>query len=159
MYVVRAVRVHSYHAAIVLTTEIETWAKASDSKLERLVSYLNMTKEGGPTWEFYYCDGDLIEDVWFEEESDADHGSCLRTGRSFSGWLTTWRHGSYSNALVDFGRIGQKIAAISTAHSEPGAVKGSWTKSSAWEACTGAYCRWQGLGSNALRERSILGIF
>lgn len=142
LYVVRAVRVESFHAVIVIATEIESWDAASDSKLERLVSYMYETRERGPTWEFFFSDGCDPKDIWYEEESDADHGSCLRTGRSFSGWLTWFRHGSLSKGLVDFGCLRQKVAAISTAHSELGALKDSWTKSllpavGAWEQCLG----------------------
>lgn len=53
LYVVRADRVDSFHAAIVLATEVETWNRASDVKMERLISYMNMTKDKGPTWEFH----------------------------------------------------------------------------------------------------------
>lgn len=140
LYVVRAVRIDSYHAVIVIATEVESWDLASDAKLERLVSYMGDTSARGPTWEFYLSDGCSSNDIWNESESDADHGSCLRTGRSFSGWITLMRHGHKSWAMVDFGCVRQKVAAISTAHSELGACKDAYTKSvlpvaGAWEQC------------------------
>lgn len=137
---VRAVRVESYHAVIGIATEVEPWDMASDSKLERLISYMDSTKERGPTWEFHYSDGDSLADIWTEPESDADHGSCVRTGRSLSGWITMLRHGRLSKASVDFGCVRQKVAAIPTAQSEISATKDTWTMSvlafiGAWEQC------------------------
>lgn len=105
LYVVRAVRIESYHAVIVVATELETWDAASDVKMERLTSYMFATKNRGQTWEFHFSDGSSSNDIWQESESDADHGSYLRTGRSFSGWTTMVSHGQHSKALIDFGCV------------------------------------------------------
>lgn len=54
--------------------------------------------------------------------------------------VSRFPYGAPTKGLVDFGCLRRKVAAISTAHSELGAVRGSWVKGSlplvgAWEQC------------------------
>ena len=129
-----------------------------------MISYLFVTKARGPVWEFFFSDGSSVDDLWFVSESDADHGGCVRTGRSTSGWILWFRHGAKSRAAVDFGCKRQSVAAFSTAHSEIGAIKDSWVRSvfpalGAWEQvlCRNIFARHL-VDSDAARKAVVKGL-
>ena len=63
LYVVRAVRLESFHACIVVASEVEHWTRGSDVRLERMISYLYVTKARGPVWEFFFSDGSSVDDL------------------------------------------------------------------------------------------------
>ena len=96
-------------------------------------------------------DGSNLVDVCSEEETDSDHGGCIRTGRSTSAWMLWWRHGNRSKALVDFGCNRRSVASISTAHSELAALKDGWTRS--LFPATGA---WEQVFSRSIYARSLI---
>ena len=123
-YLLRCSRPDLANAVYVLCREVNRWSRASDHRLIRIFAYLLRTKTFGLVW---WCEvGHAYDDTGLVGYCDSDHGGCVVSTRSTSGWLLAVADEEDSAwMLIDWNCRRQGATAFSTAEAEVVAITDS----------------------------------
>ena len=99
LFLVRSSRPDLAFAVNFVARFASKWTVAADKRLKRIFEYLESTLHFGIRWQVHPAS---IQHLIIQVHVDADHGGCLETARSTSGWNVFVTDGHGMLALVDW---------------------------------------------------------